>query len=41
MLEDISRQYDWENQAGQITMQSQANKEAMNAFAEKKPTPPK
>jgi 2-(1,2-epoxy-1,2-dihydrophenyl)acetyl-CoA isomerase len=41
MLEDIARQYDWENQAGQITMQSQANKDAMNAFAEKKPAPPK
>jgi 2-(1,2-epoxy-1,2-dihydrophenyl)acetyl-CoA isomerase len=41
MLEDISRQLDWENQAGQITMQSQANKDAMNAFAEKKQVPPK
>jgi 2-(1,2-epoxy-1,2-dihydrophenyl)acetyl-CoA isomerase len=37
MLDDIARQYDWENWAGAITMQTRDNKEAMNAFAEKRP----
>jgi enoyl-CoA hydratase/carnithine racemase len=37
MLADIARQYDWENSAGQFTMQTKENKEAMNAFTEKRP----
>jgi enoyl-CoA hydratase/carnithine racemase len=37
MLDDIARQYDWEGRAGQFTMQTKDNKEAMNAFAEKRP----
>jgi 2-(1,2-epoxy-1,2-dihydrophenyl)acetyl-CoA isomerase len=41
MIADAARQLDWENWAGGLTMQSQANKEAMNAFADKKPAPPK
>jgi 2-(1,2-epoxy-1,2-dihydrophenyl)acetyl-CoA isomerase len=41
MLGDAARQMDLENWAGGITMQSQANKDAMNAFGDKKPAPPK
>jgi enoyl-CoA hydratase/carnithine racemase len=41
MIADAARQLDFENWAGGITMQSQANKDAMNAFGEKKPAPPK
>jgi enoyl-CoA hydratase/carnithine racemase len=41
MLGDAARQMDFENWAGGITMQSQANKDAMNAFGDKKPAPPK
>jgi 2-(1,2-epoxy-1,2-dihydrophenyl)acetyl-CoA isomerase len=41
MISDAARQLDWENWAGGLTMQSQANKEAMNAFGDKKPAPPK
>jgi 2-(1,2-epoxy-1,2-dihydrophenyl)acetyl-CoA isomerase len=37
MLDDIARQYDWEGRASQFTMQTKDNKEAMNAFAEKRP----
>jgi len=39
MLGDAARQMDFENWAGGITMQSQANKDAMNAFGDKKPAP--
>jgi 2-(1,2-epoxy-1,2-dihydrophenyl)acetyl-CoA isomerase len=41
MISDAARQLDFENLAGGLTMQSQANKEAMNAFGDKKPAPPK
>ncbi len=41
MIADAARQMDFESWAGGITMQSQANKDAMSAFAEKKPAPPK
>jgi 2-(1,2-epoxy-1,2-dihydrophenyl)acetyl-CoA isomerase len=41
MIGDAARQLDWENWAGGLTMQSQANKEAMNAFGDKKPATPK
>ena len=41
MISDAARQLDFENWAGGLTMQSQANKEAMNAFGDKKPAPPK
>ena len=41
MISDAARQLDWENWAGGLTMQSQANKEAMNAFGDKKPAQPK
>ena len=37
MINDAARQLDWENWAGAITMQTKDNKEAMNAFAEKRP----
>ena len=37
MINDASRQLDWENWAGAITMQTRDNKEAMNAFTEKRP----
>ena len=36
MIDDIARQYDWESWAGQFIMQTKDNKEAMNAFAEKR-----
>jgi 2-(1,2-epoxy-1,2-dihydrophenyl)acetyl-CoA isomerase len=41
MISDAARQLDFENWAGGLTMQSQANKEAMNAFGDKKPAQPK
>jgi enoyl-CoA hydratase/carnithine racemase len=37
MLDDIARQYDWESGAGQFIMQTKDNKDAMNAFTEKRP----
>ena len=37
LLGDIAHQYDWEGWAGQFIMQTKENKEAMNAFTEKRP----
>jgi 2-(1,2-epoxy-1,2-dihydrophenyl)acetyl-CoA isomerase len=41
MIADAARQLDFENWAGGLTMQSQANKDAMNAFGDKKTAPAK
>jgi enoyl-CoA hydratase/carnithine racemase len=38
MIDDVAHHYDWENWAALLTMQTKDNKDAMNNFAEKKPT---
>ena len=37
MLDDVGHHYDWEAWAGQMCMETKDNKDAMNAFVEKRP----
>jgi enoyl-CoA hydratase/carnithine racemase len=38
LLDDVGHHYDWEAWAGQMCQETKDNKEAMNAFVEKRPT---
>lgn len=38
LLDDVGHHYDWEAWAGQMCQETNDNKEAMNAFVEKRPT---